>query len=117
MRIRAAEQNGYGGDHDEAAVAGVPALPEQDRGAAAPAGQRAPGGDRKIALRASSETTIGTITTRVVRSGRSATFATATLVQEADAYLAWAGRHADMLTQPTYVTLQRAFAEAFPCPK
>ena len=28
--------------------------------------------------------------------------ATATLVQEADAYLAWAGKHADMLTQPTY---------------
>ena len=43
--------------------------------------------------------------------------ATATLVQEADAYLAWAGKHADMLTQPTYVTLQRALAEAFPCPK
>jgi hypothetical protein len=42
---------------------------------------------------------------------------TATLVQEADAYLAWAGKHADMLTQPTYVTLQRALAEAFPCPK
>jgi hypothetical protein len=41
----------------------------------------------------------------------------ATLVQEADAYLAWAGKHADMLTQPTYVTLQRALAEAFPCPK
>ena len=40
--------------------------------------------------------------------------ATATLVQEADAYLAWAGKHADMLTQPTYVTLQRALAEAFP---
>ena len=43
--------------------------------------------------------------------------ATATLVQEADAYLAWAGKHADMLTKPTYVTLQRALVEAFPCPK
>src|SRR6476620_7524906 len=42
---------------------------------------------------------------------------TVTLVQEADAYLAWAGKHADMLTQPTYVTLQRALADAFPCPK
>ena len=42
---------------------------------------------------------------------------TATLVQEADAYLAWAGKHADMLTQPANVTLQRALAEAFPCPK
>jgi hypothetical protein len=40
-----------------------------------------------------------------------------TLVQEADAYLAWAGKHADMLAQPRYVTLQRAFGEAFPCPK
>ena len=39
---------------------------------------------------------------------------TATLVQEADAYLAWAGKHADMLMQPTYVTLQRPCAEAFP---
>jgi hypothetical protein len=39
------------------------------------------------------------------------------LVQEADAYLAWAGKHADMLAQPRYVTLQRAFGEAFPCPK
>jgi len=42
---------------------------------------------------------------------------TTTLVQEADAYLAWAGKHADTLTQPRYVTLQRAFGEAFPCPK
>src|SRR4029079_3210027 len=42
---------------------------------------------------------------------------TTTLVQEADAYLAWAGKHADMLTQPTYVTLQWALAEAFPCAK
>jgi hypothetical protein len=39
------------------------------------------------------------------------------LVQEADAYLAWAGKHTDTLTQPRYVTLQRAFGEAFPCPK
>jgi hypothetical protein len=43
--------------------------------------------------------------------------ATMTLVQEADAYLAWAGKHADTLTQPRYVSLQRAFGEAFPCPK
>jgi hypothetical protein len=41
----------------------------------------------------------------------------ATLSQEVDAYLAWAGKHADMLTQPRYVTLQRALGEAFPCPK
>ena len=40
-----------------------------------------------------------------------------TLVQEVDAYLVWAGKHPDMLTQPRYVTLQRALGEAFPCPK
>ena len=41
----------------------------------------------------------------------------ATLIQEVDAYLAWADKHADMVTQPRYVTLQRALADAFPCPK
>jgi hypothetical protein len=41
----------------------------------------------------------------------------ATLIQEVDAYLAWAEKHADMVTQPRYVTLQRALADAFPCPK
>jgi hypothetical protein len=39
------------------------------------------------------------------------------LIQEVDAYLAWAEKHADMVTQPPYVTLQRALADAFPCPK
>jgi hypothetical protein len=34
-----------------------------------------------------------------------------------DAYLAWADKHAEMVTQPRYVTLQRALADAFPCPK
>ena len=41
----------------------------------------------------------------------------ATLIQEVDAYLAWADKHANMVTQPRYVTLQRALADAFPCPK
>jgi hypothetical protein len=41
----------------------------------------------------------------------------ATLIQEVDVYLAWAEKHADMVTQPPYVTLQRALADAFPCPK
>jgi len=34
-----------------------------------------------------------------------------------DAYLAWADKHADMVTQPRYFTLQRALADPFPCPK
>jgi hypothetical protein len=29
------------------------------------------------------------------------------LIQEVDAYLAWADKHADMVTQPRHVTLQR----------
>jgi len=31
--------------------------------------------------------------------------------------LAWADKHADMVTQPRYFTLQRALADPFPCPK
>ena len=41
----------------------------------------------------------------------------AILIQEVDAYLAWADKHAGMVTLPRYVTLQRALADAFPCPK
>jgi hypothetical protein len=40
-----------------------------------------------------------------------------TLGQEAAAYLAWADKHPEAWSQPRYVTLPKALAEAFPCGK